>query len=87
MVAVLVRDENCGKREGIDTEGRQALEGFLAGKAGVDQQTRPLAGNQGAVAGTRRSQNRDFEDGRTPKLLEPETGERCKGEVELRDAI
>ena len=87
MIAMLMRDQDGGEREGIGAKGRQALEGLLRGEAGVDQQTRPLGGNQGAVAGTRRSQNRNFEDRRSPKPLEPETGERCKGEVMLREAI
>jgi hypothetical protein len=84
---MLMRDQDGRERLRIGADGLQALEGFLAGKAGVDQQTRPLSGNQGAVAGTRRRKNRDFEDGKSPKPLEPETGERCKGEVMLREAI
>ena len=63
MIAVLMRDEDGGKRLWIGADRLQALEGFLAGKPGVDQQTRPLGGNQGAIAGTRRSKNGNFEDG------------------------
>ena len=76
-----MRDEDGGKRLRIGAKRLQALERFLTGKAGVNQEARPLGGNQGTVAGTRRSKNRNFEDGRSPKPLEPETGGRCKGEV------
>jgi len=64
VIAVLMRDEDGGKRLRIGAERLQALERFLTGEAGVNQETRPLGGNQGTVAGTRRSKNRNFEDGR-----------------------
>jgi hypothetical protein len=74
VIAVLVRDQDRGKRLRIGADGLQALEGFLAREAGVDQQARPLGGNQGAVAGTRGRKNRDFENRTPPTSLEPETG-------------
>jgi len=63
MIAVLVRDQDGRERFRGDADGVEPLESFLAGKSGVDEDAGALGGNQGGVAGTRRGQNREFEDG------------------------
>lgn len=36
VIGMFVGDENCVERFGIDADGGQALEGFLAAEAGVN---------------------------------------------------
>ena len=62
VVGVLVGDENRGERLGVDARGVETLEGFFAGEARVDEETGPLRGDQGGVAGARGRENRDFDD-------------------------
>ena len=57
-------NENRGQRFGIVAGGFEALESFLAGESGVDEETGALGGNQRGIAGTRRRENRNFNDGR-----------------------
>jgi hypothetical protein len=73
VVAVLVRDQDGGKRFGGDADGGQALEGFLAGESRIDQEARALRGNESAVAGTGRRKYREFKDDGASYLLDAET--------------
>jgi hypothetical protein len=51
MIGMLMGDENCGERFGGAAGGVETLEGFLAGEAGVDQETGPLSRDQRGIAG------------------------------------
>jgi hypothetical protein len=65
VIGVFVGDENRVQGFGGDAGGVEALEGLFAGEARVNEETGPLAGDQGAVAGARRRKNRDGDDGVT----------------------
>jgi hypothetical protein len=69
VVGMLVGDENRGERIGRMAASKETLEGFFAGEAGVDQDTGPLRGNEGRVAGTGRRENRYFYDRRASREL------------------
>ena len=62
MIGMFVRDQNRGEGLGVVAGGLEALEGFLAGQAGIDQKTGPLGGDQRGIAGARRRENRNFYD-------------------------
>jgi hypothetical protein len=56
-------DENRIERFRVALSRAEALEGFLAGEAGVDKEASPPGGNQGRVSSARRRENRELDDG------------------------
>ena len=50
VVGMLVGDEDGGERFGVDVDGGEAFEGFLAGEAGVDEDAGAVCGDEGGVA-------------------------------------
>ncbi len=69
MIGMLVSDEDRSQRFGIVAGGFEALEGLFAGKPGVHQETGPLGCDQRGIAGARRRENRDFNDGKASSKL------------------
>jgi len=57
MIGMLMGDENRGQGFGSVAGGMETPEGFFAGETGVDQDTGPLRGNEGRIAGARRREN------------------------------
>jgi hypothetical protein len=62
VVGVLVGDQDRRERFVRASGGLEALEGFLAADAGVDQETGPLCGNQSCVAAAGRREDGNFND-------------------------
>jgi len=67
MIGMLMGDENRGQGFGSVAGGMETPEGFFAGETGVDQDTGPLRGNEGRIAGARRRENRNLYDGPASK--------------------
>ena len=63
MIGMFVSDQNRGERIRVHAQGVQALKGFLAAQTCVDKQASAPGGDQGAIAGARRSENCDGDDG------------------------
>jgi hypothetical protein len=58
-----VSNEDRGELFGRDAGGGEAFEGLFAGEAGVNEEAGSLGGNEGGVAGARRSQDGNFNYG------------------------
>ncbi len=54
MIGMFVRDQNGRERGGVDAQGLQPLEGFLAAQTCVDEEAGASGCDQGAIAGARR---------------------------------
>jgi hypothetical protein len=62
VIGVLVGDEDGVDGFGIDIDGGETLEGFLAAQSGVDQDSGAAGGDQGGVAGAGRGEDGDLKD-------------------------
>ncbi len=66
VIGMLMRDQDRGERVRVVSGGVEAYERFLGGESGVNEETGPLGGNEGAIAGARRRENRYVDDGDPP---------------------
>ena len=69
MIAVLVGNENAVQRFWRAMNAREALSNLPSAQAGVNQQARPLGGNQRGVARTRRRDDGNFDQVRSLSFI------------------